>query len=408
MRGPGARARGAEMRDAACSTGVAVAVGRRAHRRGRRARGARARHSTTRDDDRLRRRRAHAGTRRLAHARDLRPPALRRAGAARRGRRLHGDRAAGGGIHSSVRDLRARERGRAVRARACRGSRVSRRTASTTVEVKSGYGLSLEDELKTAARHRAARAELPMRIVPTWLGAHEIPLEYRDDARRRAPSYVEMLIDEMLPLVVTRAARDASPTSSASRASSRSTRRATILTAAAPPGLSSSSTPTSSSLRRRRARGGARRDVGRSSRRGLRRGHRRARRVGTVATLLPGTMLFLGKEHAGAGARADRRRRGRRARDRLQSRYVAHAQLSASSSRSASASCDMSVAEVDHCGDGERRGGARTGRSDGQLAPGFSADLALLDVEDIREMPYWYGDRRCMRTWVRGKACHSQ
>jgi imidazolonepropionase len=42
----------------------------------------------------------------------------------------------------------------------------------------------------------------------------------------------------------------------------------------------------------------------------------------------------------------------------------------------------------------------------GQLRPGFSADLALFDIRDIRELPYWYGDRRCLGTWVRGKSCY--
>ena len=42
----------------------------------------------------------------------------------------------------------------------------------------------------------------------------------------------------------------------------------------------------------------------------------------------------------------------------------------------------------------------------GQLAPGFSADLALFEADDVRELPYWYGDRRCRGTWVRGKPCH--
>jgi len=42
----------------------------------------------------------------------------------------------------------------------------------------------------------------------------------------------------------------------------------------------------------------------------------------------------------------------------------------------------------------------------GQVAPGFSADLALFDAEDVRELPYWYGDRRCRATWARGKPCH--
>ena len=42
----------------------------------------------------------------------------------------------------------------------------------------------------------------------------------------------------------------------------------------------------------------------------------------------------------------------------------------------------------------------------GQLAPGFSADLALFDAEDVRELPYWYGDRLCRGTWMRGAMCH--
>ena len=42
----------------------------------------------------------------------------------------------------------------------------------------------------------------------------------------------------------------------------------------------------------------------------------------------------------------------------------------------------------------------------GQIAPGFSADLALHAVEDVRELPYWFGDHRCTRSWVRGKPCH--
>jgi imidazolonepropionase len=42
----------------------------------------------------------------------------------------------------------------------------------------------------------------------------------------------------------------------------------------------------------------------------------------------------------------------------------------------------------------------------GQIAPGFAADLALFEADDFRELPYWYGDRRCRGTWVRGRACH--
>jgi imidazolonepropionase len=43
----------------------------------------------------------------------------------------------------------------------------------------------------------------------------------------------------------------------------------------------------------------------------------------------------------------------------------------------------------------------------GQIATGFSADLALFDVRDVRELAYWYGDNRCVATFVKGKPCHS-
>jgi imidazolonepropionase len=38
----------------------------------------------------------------------------------------------------------------------------------------------------------------------------------------------------------------------------------------------------------------------------------------------------------------------------------------------------------------------------GQISPGFSADIALFEIDDVREVPYWYGDQRCRRLWVRG------
>jgi imidazolonepropionase len=42
----------------------------------------------------------------------------------------------------------------------------------------------------------------------------------------------------------------------------------------------------------------------------------------------------------------------------------------------------------------------------GQIVPGFSADLAIFDIHDVRELPYWYGDNRCLATYIRGKPCH--
>ena len=78
-----------------------------------------------------------------------------------------------------------------------------RRLASygaTTIEVKSGYGLTIDDELKLLHVIQRLSAELPLRLVPTWLGAHEIPHEHWGSAGSRA-SYVTLLVEEMLPLV---------------------------------------------------------------------------------------------------------------------------------------------------------------------------------------------------------------
>ena len=71
------------------------------------------------------------------------------------------------------------------------------RSGTTTIEAKSGYGLSLEDELKILRVIKRLGAETSLRYVPTFLGAHSIPAEYRS----RRDQYVSLIIDEMLPAV---------------------------------------------------------------------------------------------------------------------------------------------------------------------------------------------------------------
>lgn len=71
------------------------------------------------------------------------------------------------------------------------------RSGTTTIEAKSGYGLSLEDELKILRVIKRLGAETSLRYVPTFLGAHSIPAEYRS----RRDAYVSLIIDEMLPAV---------------------------------------------------------------------------------------------------------------------------------------------------------------------------------------------------------------
>jgi imidazolonepropionase len=104
--------------------------------------------------------------------------------------------AAGGGIVSTVRatraateeDLVAATRRRLDEMLAC---------GTTTAEIKSGYGLELQAELKMLRAVRTLAAAHPIDLVPTFMGAHEIPLEHRG-ARER---YVTSVIDEMIPAV---------------------------------------------------------------------------------------------------------------------------------------------------------------------------------------------------------------
>jgi imidazolonepropionase len=104
--------------------------------------------------------------------------------------------ARGGGIRSTVR--RTREASAAdllVAARRYRGWFL--RGGTTTIEAKSGYGLTLVDELKILRVIRELGAEGSLRMAPTFLGAHEVPDEYRG----RRGDYIRLVIEEMLPAV---------------------------------------------------------------------------------------------------------------------------------------------------------------------------------------------------------------
>src|SRR5215218_6933582 len=106
--------------------------------------------------------------------------------------------AAGGGIRSTVRRTRAATE-EELFATALLREQWFLRTGTTTVEAKSGYGLSVEDELKMLRVVRRLNAEGALRYVPTFLGAHEVPDEYQG----RSAEYVGLVVNEMLPRVAT-------------------------------------------------------------------------------------------------------------------------------------------------------------------------------------------------------------
>ncbi len=309
----------------------------------------------------------------------------------------------GGGIHASVRDVRGREMGELATLAEARLRRLAS-YGTTTVEVKSGYGLTLDDELKLLQVIERVADRVPMRVVPTWLGAHEIPLEHRERGGDGA-SYVKLLIDHMLPAIAARQLAKFADVFCEPGVFTPDQAR-TILSASRRAGLGlklhADELEPSGGAELAAELGAASADhlaaVSQGGIAALADSH-------TVATLLPGTMLFLG--------------RPRQAPARALIEAGAAVALATDFNPGTSPTVNfpliltlgvsqlrMSVAEVIVAA--TVNGAAALGLADqvGQIAPGFSADLALFDCEDVRELPYWYGDRRCRGTWVRGETCH--
>jgi imidazolonepropionase len=102
----------------------------------------------------------------------------------------------GGGIRASVRHLRETSEESLAAAVVTRLARLLEQ-GTTTVEAKSGYGLALEEERKQLRALRRAAASSPVTIVPTFLGAHEVP----DEHRARREGYIALLIESMIPAI---------------------------------------------------------------------------------------------------------------------------------------------------------------------------------------------------------------
>ncbi|HEX7122548.1 MAG TPA: imidazolonepropionase [Gemmatimonadaceae bacterium] len=305
----------------------------------------------------------------------------------------------GGGIHASVRDLRARSEDELVAMAVSRLRRIASH-GTTTVEVKSGYGLTVEDELKSLRAIQRLASLTPLRLVPTFLGAHEIPQEARATPDGRS-DYVRSLVHEMIPAVAQRGlARFADAFCEPGVFTIEEAR--TILTAARAAGLR-----LKLHADELRPSGGAELAAALNA---TSADHLAAisdagivalGQAPTVATLLPGTMLFLGKERQAPARRLlDAGACVALATDfnpgtSPTTNFPLMLTLAVSQLR-------MTVAEAMLAATVNGAAALDLANEIGQIAPGFAADLALFDVEDVRELPYWYGDRRCRATWVAG------
>ena len=102
----------------------------------------------------------------------------------------------GGGILSSVAHVRDASLDHMISICTLNFKRMLKH-GTTTCEAKSGYGLSIESELKSLEAIKIGGERAGITVVPTFLGAHMIPLEHRDNPQ----AYVDLLCDEMLPAI---------------------------------------------------------------------------------------------------------------------------------------------------------------------------------------------------------------
>ncbi|MFY9940861.1 MAG: imidazolonepropionase [Desulfobacterales bacterium] len=102
----------------------------------------------------------------------------------------------GGGILSSVRDLRGASEADLLAATRRRVV-TALGLGTTTVEIKSGYGLDTASELRMLRVIARVGRELPVDVVPTFLGAHAVPEEFRGDP----DGFVDLIVSEMIPAV---------------------------------------------------------------------------------------------------------------------------------------------------------------------------------------------------------------
>jgi imidazolonepropionase len=309
----------------------------------------------------------------------------------------------GGGIHASVRDFRQRSEAELYTLAVQRIGELAS-YGTTTLEIKSGYGLSIEDELKALRVIGRLAERQPVRIVATWLGAHEIPHDFRTSEARRA-EFIDLLVDVMLPKVVEQGiARFADVFCEPGVFTTDETRR--ILEASRDAGLG-----IKIHADELKPCGGAElaASLGAISADHLaaisQSGIGALANSDTIATLLPGTMLFLGKaRQAPARALID-----------------AGAAVALASDFNPGTSptvnfplmltlgvsqLHMSLAEVLIAATVNGAAAVRLAGETGQIAPGFAADLALFAIGDVRELPYWYGARLCVGSWKAGAPCH--
>ena len=302
---------------------------------------------------------------------------------------------AGGGIRSSVESVRKAGKGQLAE-KVLQALREMAEQGSTTVEAKSGYGLTAESELKSLAAIRDAAARWPGTVVATLLGAHVVPKEFQG----KAAEYVNQVCERMIPQAAKqKLAQFVDVFTERGAFSVTDTER--IFEAAKRYGLDVrahicqlSEARVQPLLRYNPASFDHMDHVNEDDIREL-------SKHDTIATLVPGANYFLGLEKFPPA---------RQLIDggvpvALATDYNPGSSPTPSMPFVMSLACThmkMSPAEAISAATINGAWALRLGERKGSIEPGKDADLAVFEADDYREIAYWFASNRCAFTVLNG------
>jgi imidazolonepropionase len=302
---------------------------------------------------------------------------------------------AGGGIWSTVQKTRAASE-LDLLTLAKKHANWFLRCGTTTVEAKSGYGLTVEDELKILRVMRQLKKEVRLEIVPTFLGAHAVPRELSPD------EYLDVVVTEMLPRVTAEKLAEFCDVF-CERGYFNIDQSRKILSAAKKVGLS-----LRGHVDQLTNSGGAKlmAEMGATTADHLEQtdeqGIAALKKANVQPVLLPGSVYALGSS------------RYPRAREMIEAglAIVLATDFNPGSSPTPSmpmvlslacTQMKMSPAEAITASTVNAAYSLNRGDSIGSLEPGKVANFVIFDCEDYRELPYWFGMPQTHSVYVRGE-----
>jgi imidazolonepropionase len=310
----------------------------------------------------------------------------------------------GGGVLNSVSKLR-RATADALKRRALKALRQFAACGTTTIEAKSGYGLEVASELKILHLHKELATEQPLDIVSTFLGAHVTPIEFRTRSNGVA-EYITLLIDKLIPEVATHQLAEFCDVfcerGAFTLAQSKQILEAGKRNALKPRMHAEQLTHTGSTLLAVKLAAASCDHLEKINRIDI----NALSKSNTVATLLPGCDFHLGlKRYAPARQLIDAG-----AIVALATDYNPGTSPTVSMPMILSLACTqlrMTPAEAIAAATINAAYSLGRDKQIGSLEVGKLADISIFEVDDYREIPYYFGVNTCHTTIKRGRIIHS-